>query len=812
MQPDLPWNVAGIPPEAREAARASARREGLSVGEWLTRRILRSFSDSADDERNWHRSTLADMEASMSAASSARETDDMLDRVSRSESESRDSYRRIEEQLRGVARRLDATERNQSENNRVMNKAATEMNVTAREQAQAFEQLGTHVVKLTDRLARIEHQASSDPLRDAVKGLHQGLTRLADQMSESARQSTEQVSSLAHNIDTLAGKLAEAERATRALEEKIQSRVAALDERLQARVAELDERMKPAEKAGDAVDRLAARFSANESETAGAMTRLEESVHRLERDGGATAAMDKRLQAIEHALADIVGRLDASEHTAPQTNKIEDSLEALSRQIEASDKRNRETVSDLRAALKDTAARIDAMDGRNVRPMPQAPMAAVPAMDATPVNFDLPPFPLEAPPQAAPAPFEPVPGGSFDLPPPPYDMTPAPGTENMYAPPPYLGGSDFPQPQAASAASAESYIAAARRNARATVPSPERSARAPMGSFTWGAPQHAAVAAKAKGGKSRFALIGAIVLIAAVAALAGITLSRGLKHTVAVPPPATSTPVPRAQAASPNYNVLPPAEPATTDGVDQSKPAPDAKATTALSSPRIAAPPPAAAKPQPAKPAPSPLERLTALANAGNARAETALGLTYLDGTGVAVNEAEAARWLERAANQGQPVAAYRLGTLYERGHGVPADKAKAVEWYTVAANAGNRKAMHNLAVAYAEGSGVAKDLAEAANWFTKAATLGLADSQFNLAVLYERGMGVPQSLTNAYKWYAIAASQGDSESKARIDALSTQIAPADKDAATRAAQNFKPMAMDRAANVPPDAGEFTGG
>ena len=44
MRAELPWNVAGIPPEAREAARAAARREGLSVGEWLTRRILRSFS------------------------------------------------------------------------------------------------------------------------------------------------------------------------------------------------------------------------------------------------------------------------------------------------------------------------------------------------------------------------------------------------------------------------------------------------------------------------------------------------------------------------------------------------------------------------------------------------------------------------------------------------------------------------------------------------------------------------------------------------------------------------------------------------
>src|ERR1700756_4636244 len=50
MRPDIPWNVAGIPSEAREAARAAARREGLSVGEWLTRRILRGFSDFAEEQ------------------------------------------------------------------------------------------------------------------------------------------------------------------------------------------------------------------------------------------------------------------------------------------------------------------------------------------------------------------------------------------------------------------------------------------------------------------------------------------------------------------------------------------------------------------------------------------------------------------------------------------------------------------------------------------------------------------------------------------------------------------------------------------
>jgi localization factor PodJL len=116
---------------------------------------------------------------------------------------------------------------------------------------------------------------------------------------------------------------------------------------------------------------------------------------------------------------------------------------------------------------------------------------------------------------------------------------------------------------------------------------------------------------------------------------------------------------------------------------------------------------------------------------------------------------------------------------------------------------------MHNIAVDYAEGTGIKKDPTEAARWFSKAASLGLVDSQFNLAVLYERGTGVPQSLIDAYKWYAIAASGGDKESKARIDALGTQLSADDRAAAQHAADAFKPAAPDARANVAPQQGDL---
>jgi AcrR family transcriptional regulator len=204
----------------------------------------------------------------------------------------------------------------------------------------------------------------------------------------------------------------------------------------------------------------------------------------------------------------------------------------------------------------------------------------------------------------------------------------------------------------------------------------------------------------------------------------------------------------------------------------------------------------------------APLDRLTQLANSGDAEAELIVGLKYMQGGG---SESSAAQWLERSANAHNAVAQYMLGTLYENGHGVGKDASQAAHWYQQAAEAGNRKAMYRLGIAYAQGDGVTQDYAQAANWFEKAANAGLVDAQFNLAVLYERGEGVPQSLLDAYKWYAIAASHGDKESASRVEALAAQLTPDDLQVAEKSVQDFAPADFDREANLAPTIGDVAG-
>ena len=197
------------------------------------------------------------------------------------------------------------------------------------------------------------------------------------------------------------------------------------------------------------------------------------------------------------------------------------------------------------------------------------------------------------------------------------------------------------------------------------------------------------------------------------------------------------------------------------------------------------------------------ISRLMALADSGNASAETVLALDYLRGeNGVASNDAAAERWSKAAAEQGQPVAQYLLGSLYQEDESA---SGEAVRWFKAAAEQGNLKAMHNLAIAYAEGQGVDKDPAEAVAWFQRAAEQGYRDSEFDLAVLYERGDGVAQSARTALKWYLVAAARGDGPSAQRADMLKKQVDPMVARLAAVDAAHFTLKPMGYFANQMPE-------
>jgi localization factor PodJL len=870
MRAELPWNVAGIPPEAREAARAAARREGLSVGEWLTRRILRSFSDMGEEtqpmpferaatyERNSHERPSLDPWGLPMSAASRRDTEDMLARVSRSEAEASDSYRRIEEQLRNVGRRLDSAERSQSENNRTMSKTASEINIASREQAQAFDQLGGHVLSLSERLERLERNAHQDGLKDAVKGLHQGLSRLADQIGQTAHQSATQVSSLTSNLEQLATRLgqarADAENATRALE----VRIASVENSLQFTASSLDKVQERIEIQTTNRAHDLAESAKREAGNQGSLERIEERIARLEVKG-TDPAMERRLDNIERALSGIVARLEQSDPSAA----LADTLREVNQRLDAVEKNHNEMLSELRASLTRTPETVPPVAAPSVNPDPEFPAFSASAFDETPA-FEAPAFEVsafEAPPFEdsafeTPA-FEALESDTSSL-----AETVAPHTEAEqedalgFAPEAFASdalthgnfaegafANDFETPLdladalAQPAATDDNFLSVARRSAKAAADAETLRDR---GGFSWARP-----AAEAPDKTSpRYVGILAMIFIALLVAAAALLFNQRTRNASSAPQPQpkvlapTITPrtvvptMPKAPAptlnSAPGTRLTPaplnnagkPATPETKTATPApSIPVPTTLALVPSSPPKTVQPAAPAAAPQAAAPKPAPsapkstppsTDKIAAAANTGNPAAETIIGLKYLDGQGIAADPVQALKWLQKAADAGQAVAQYRLGTMYERGQGVTANPASAAKWYQASANLGNRKAMHNLAVAFAEGSTGKKDMAESARWFSKAAALGLSDSQFNLAVLYERGDGVPQSLIDAFKWYSIAAAAGDAESKTRLAVLQTQLSEPDRAAATRSAQAFKVAPLNRTANVPPEPADIS--
>ena len=78
------------------------------------------------------------------------------------------------------------------------------------------------------------------------------------------------------------------------------------------------------------------------------------------------------------------------------------------------------------------------------------------------------------------------------------------------------------------------------------------------------------------------------------------------------------------------------------------------------------------------------------LALKGEAWAQSFLGDSYANGTGVAKNDAEAVKWYRLAAGQGSAIAQYNLGNMYNKGRGVVQDYAEAVKWFRLAAAQGD--------------------------------------------------------------------------------------------------------------------------
>ena len=176
------------------------------------------------------------------------------------------------------------------------------------------------------------------------------------------------------------------------------------------------------------------------------------------------------------------------------------------------------------------------------------------------------------------------------------------------------------------------------------------------------------------------------------------------------------------------------------------------------------------------------VEDLKIRAEAGDKGATRTLAeLYYLGREGVEQDFTEAARWYLKLAQRGDVRAQTTLGLMYFRGYGVQKDLQAALRWWSFAAAANDPGAQYNLGVAYENGYGVAQDYAQAVQWYTKAAERPPyhVQAQFNLGMLYHEGKGVAKDPVRAYFWVKVAALQGDELAQDRLPKVADGMSPA---------------------------------
>lgn len=181
---------------------------------------------------------------------------------------------------------------------------------------------------------------------------------------------------------------------------------------------------------------------------------------------------------------------------------------------------------------------------------------------------------------------------------------------------------------------------------------------------------------------------------------------------------------------------------------------------------------------KPGSPPLTPLQRLTAAATKGDARAQQDLGLMYVQGNGVARDPKTGALWLEKSAGAGMPMAQYQLGLLYQKGLGVAPDMNTAFGWIQKAARQGHVRAQYDLGTLFAEGKGTKRNYAEAARWFTRASRAGLAEAHYSLGMIHENGLGVARDQRKAAAYYRSALAAGSAHAAEKL----TKLEPALKE------------------------------
>lgn len=348
MRPGVPWSVKGIEPEAREAAKVAARREGKTLGQWLNEKII----DASDEE---DADISADTALRPPASSSGNPmpqqalqidfspvTDalrDLVHRLERSERRSENALTGLDETLADMSTRLERTERMSREPGFMGSSGGSGLDTTLAELRERLE-------KSERGLERAEH-LNTDAMRTVERGLRAISNRLeeterrADEASKKVQsvgmETPETVRHLQSALTDLSRRLDTTESAATTAREQAAQAVAAINSRGGAS----DDAVAALERAiGNVVDHI----EASDARTAKALGSLREDLEKLEKAASETKpgvgveaiqTLEGTISALQQNVTEMVGRLGQVENnTQRDVDQIAGAIENMGSRLD----------------------------------------------------------------------------------------------------------------------------------------------------------------------------------------------------------------------------------------------------------------------------------------------------------------------------------------------------------------------------------------------------------------------------------------------------------------------------------------------
>jgi localization factor PodJL len=293
MAAESSWSLRGVDPRARAIARSAAKREGITIGEWLNRQLLEDGEGDGSAGGD-HAGSYDDPEAL------AHVLDRLSRRIEAAEHRSTLAITGIDQSVLSIISRLQGAEELQTEFTERYSAALDELRATQK--------------ALHARIERLQRDGGDEGGLEALKSLEEALAKVANQVYDSEAETKSKLDALRTDMERSAKRIdkdvsaarAESARAKREIESLITDRAEAgrvQIEALEGAVTDVNSRLGAAERDTDrAIKALEKTFVA-----------LDERMRRAETEAGGdgssskfAAEIEKRFEGLSRELADMV--------------------------------------------------------------------------------------------------------------------------------------------------------------------------------------------------------------------------------------------------------------------------------------------------------------------------------------------------------------------------------------------------------------------------------------------------------------------------------------------------------------------------